>query len=541
MGSVEKSYVSKVGTRSLDEKVYCVGKFCAKKSEFIGLLFFFFIFMVKGLGLYDGQKVFTIFLVGLLGLVFLKTLGEEFTVWELAFFAVLGMTALYSYSFSGDKGPLLCVAMMFMVKGNNLKKVCGVGAFSLGFFTILRGLAELFAGVHQRALLHDKLGGEILRYCFGQPHPNVLHMTFFVFSCMLLYTLRGKRKQLLLWNTLLLGANLLLFLYTVSYTGVALCVCLFGITLWADRFPKYHFFDGMISFGALAGTVSASVVFPLLVNYDNGFTRSLILSIYNRFKLLNAYFSAYSISLWGQNISDYTKVDYQLDNSWATLLLGSGAVLCCIMVVIYIGGLYLLARQGKKWESYMVVLFLLGGMADPYLFNTSLKNLSLVFLASAGYEYQEGMQGKRIILLPRIYEYLNQPMEIPCVTGSRKRSITTKRAFAAVAAGLVLAALVMCFVHMPRKYCVASRDKDPVRNESVLEEIYVTGEMLADPEIKVFGYQDAQSPMILIDSDRIRNIESARCYVGLAILLGLGGIGFAYAVDCRSGNRFVRR
>lgn len=487
-----------------------------RRNEIISMIAATFIFMIKGMGLYDGQRIFACFLAVLFLLLAMKYAGETLFTGELAVYAVFSVVALYSYYLSRDKGLLLCFCMILLVKNCNIDSVIKAGALSLGAFGTFRGILSITGVLENKVLLHDKLGGEILRYSFGQPHPNVLHMTYLILCCMVLYCLRKDKKRLFFWNVLFMVGSIVLFLYTVSYTGLLLSILLFAlVALWV-HIPRITAFDWFISFAILLGTVSFSVVFPQIINYDNGITQSFILSIYNRFRLLNRYFSAYSVTVWGQNISDYTKVSYQLDNSWATLLLSSGGVIFCLMVVFYGVGLFLLLKQGRKLEVYIVLLLLIGGMSDPFLFNTSLKNIGLLFMGSAIYDGLYRKEGKRIMLLPTWHQFLNQYVEIRIPVWNVRNKLSGVQVFLVGIVALLASLCIMHFVHMPQIYCVAG--KDPIREGVAIEQVYVTQDVLKDSSVRVYSYRDSHTPMWMVDSDRIRRIEYGRMLLGICMV-----------------------
>ena len=68
--------------------------------------------------------------------------------------------------------------MFLMVKNCQIDRICKAGACVWGITAMFNYFLSV-AGIHEGCVaLHNKLGGEILRYSFGQPHPNVLHNIF---------------------------------------------------------------------------------------------------------------------------------------------------------------------------------------------------------------------------------------------------------------------------------------------------------------------------------------------------------------------------
>ena len=508
-----------------------------KRNEWITIIAVTLLFMMKGAGLYDGQKIFACLLIGVFVLLAAKFAGETFGVGEIAVYLVLGGIALYNYYLSRDKGLLLCFCMILLVKNVNIDYLIKSAAVSFGVFGLLRAVVSAIGIAEHKVLLHDKLGGEIIRYSFGQPHPNVMHMTYLVFCCMVLFCLQTDKRRLFFWNVLFVVGNVILFVYTVSFTGALLGVLLFFFVFIFVYFPRVLLWDWIFSFGILLGTVAYSVIFPCIINYDNEITQSLLWSLYNRFRLLNSYFSSYPITMWGQNILDLSKVNYQLDNSWATLLLGSGTVIFGIMLFFYGVGLYYLLKQGRKLEVYIVLLLLIGGLSDPFLFNTSLKNIGLLFLGSAIYSTLCGNEENKIVVFRKWNRFLNQYVKIKMPVWTDSIKLSGRKVVLEGIAALVVSLCIMQLIHMPKMYCVSG--VDPMREGVSIEEVYVTQEMLDDSSIRVYSYRDSQTPMWMVDSERVRVIEYGRMLIAIC-LISLGVICFLESCIRKKGNLLCR-
>ena len=73
-------------------------------NEILSILFFTFLFIAKGFGLYDGQHIFWLLIgVAVIPLV-MKLLGERYSVLELLVCCVISILILYNYKLSYDKG-----------------------------------------------------------------------------------------------------------------------------------------------------------------------------------------------------------------------------------------------------------------------------------------------------------------------------------------------------------------------------------------------------------------------------------------------------
>lgn len=490
-------------------------KFTITYNEILSILFFTFLFIAKGFGLYDGQHIFWLLIgVAVIPLV-MKLLGERYSVLELLVCCVISILILYNYKLSYDKGLLLCWMMFLMVKNCQIDRICKAGAYVWGITGVLNYFLSV-AGIHEGCIaLHNKLGGEILRYSFGQPHPNVLHMTYFIFCCLFLYSCKNNRDRLVFWNRVLLIGSFILFLYTVSYTGVILSIIFYFGILHFQTIHDIKRMDWFVAYGVLICSLVSSIVVPTWINLENDRFR-LLNEIFNtRLQLLNRYFDAYPVTAFGQWIFDYTRVDYQLDNSWAFLYLGGGVILFCCVCVIYFWGLYYILKQNRKMEMLIIVCLLLGGMTDPFLFNTSLKNIGLLFLGTVIYEKNCQSGKEKIVFLPRWNKYLNKVRELKIPYWKYEKILTMRLLVIIGVVALLAAWLVTSWIDMPQSYYVSTMDY-PADGVTVTSEI-VTDEILQEPSVKVYNYAGDGKSMWHVNSERIRKIEYMRTMIGVAI------------------------
>ena len=187
-------------------------------GEILYWLFFCSLFLAKGLGLYDGQAVFKLILVFAVGCLFLKLCIEKYTIGE--YFRLLFVVLLtgITYLNSGEKGLLLCGLMMIGMKYVDVKRVFQIGTAIWAVSFLFITCSSLFHMEDTVFKIHDKLGlGHIFRWSLGYPHPNVLQVSYFILAILVIYVLGDRfRPRHALW---LLGGNLLIFFYSVSYTG----------------------------------------------------------------------------------------------------------------------------------------------------------------------------------------------------------------------------------------------------------------------------------------------------------------------------------
>lgn len=481
--------------------------------QIINLLFFAILFAAKGSGFYDGNRVFSMAMLIAGVLSGMSMLGSLFTKWELVIYPLITVLILYNYYLLRDKGLILCFMMFLMMKNCEMDKVSEVGIFAWGVPGLVCAFLALCGFIDQVVLVHDKLGGEILRYSFGQPHPNVLHTTYFVFSCFVIYLVRDQ-KSIMKWNCGTLLGSFFLGLYTVSYTGMLLNFLLFAGVTYLHFVKKMLGIEWGMAYGTLWIVIIASTIMPLIMNYESVFFQSFILSIYNRFRLLNRYYGSYPLAWFGQNINNYSIIDYQLDNSWAFLFLGGGMIIFCLVLMIYVVGFYLLLKNQRRLEALFVLCFVLGGMSDPFLFNTSLKNISILFLARAVYDTVGAGESSSFAVLPKWNAFLQQTISIKMPVLNYMECRTTWKTICGIgASSLIIAFIIMQMIHMPQAY--VTRSTDPLKDISVVDNVLVSEEMLQNPEIRVFNYQGSETEMCMISTQRMRDIEYGRTFIGV--------------------------
>ena len=94
--------------------------------------------------------------------------------------------------------------------------------------------------------------------------------------------------------------------------------------------------------------------------------------------------------------------------------------------MIYCVGFYYLLMQNRKMEILVMVCLMIGGMTDPFLFNTSLKNIGMLFLGAIIYQQVDFSTKTKIIFLPKFNSCLNKSHEFKISYGGY-RKILTKR------------------------------------------------------------------------------------------------------------------
>ena len=92
-------------------------------QEFFYCLFFSLLFFAKGIGLYDGQSLFKVFLIAALACFCMKMLMTDYTVKELVILLTLLAVVLLSYFRTKEKGILFTFAIAAGLKNVSVKRI----------------------------------------------------------------------------------------------------------------------------------------------------------------------------------------------------------------------------------------------------------------------------------------------------------------------------------------------------------------------------------------------------------------------------------
>ena len=142
------------------------------------------------------------------------------------------------YFTSHEKGAFLVILLLCALKNMNLDIVFKVGAIT---WTLSFGGLFFMTSTHiirSPFKVHARLGmGRIIRWSLGYAHPNVLHISYLVLVCFLVYILRKKFRYyyLLLFE----AGNLFVFMYSLSTTGFLVTTALLILVLYWNIRKKF--------------------------------------------------------------------------------------------------------------------------------------------------------------------------------------------------------------------------------------------------------------------------------------------------------------
>lgn len=495
--------------------------------------FFILLSLAKGLGFYEGQKLFMLLVVPGLLCGLLKILASPYTRKQLSMLTILfSMTALV-YCCSRATGILFVAFLVLGMKGISVKRAFHVGLWVWAVCAVFLSIFSFFRLEHTIYRVHAKMGlGHIFRWSLGFTHPNILHITYLALCAFILYEM-GERYRLRHF-ILLMAGNLLVFLYSVSYTGFGIVAVLLIGCLYVQIRPRFCILENILANLVLPVCLILSFVLPKLL-YDNPIcdrVQALNALLNTRIWLADQFLVPEYRSLFGMDISQVVKSSMTMDNSYVMGYINYGLIPFALIIIGYFALLFYLTHRQKTRELVILVCFLAAGWTEQLLFNTSFKNITLIFLGAMLFERQDGE--KEYCILPcfqkeRWISFVGLPdlaaARAGAVWKAHKRSVLAMILAGGIAGGVLCA---VCY-EVPAGYVVQRFYTDG------LEETSVYLESADDPAYAgywVMNYKDAETPMQVITGKAVE-LETFRYYLGSILiggtagaLLGVPGIGY---------------
>ncbi len=346
--------------------------------------FFSILLFAKGIGLYDGQFLFKCFLVAAVICWAGKMAASRYCMKEIIGIALFLGLGVITYLKSGEKGILLFAMMLTGMKNIPVKRAFRIGLWTWGVSFFLLTFSSLFHMQDMGYKVHDKLGlGYIFRYGLGYAHPNVLHVSYFIFAVFLVYTWGEKYDwKRFLW--LLLG-NALVFSYSISYTGVAVVTLYLLTALYAAKKKKLNLAVKAVCMLTYPGCCLLSLWGSVLLKNHEALFRIINKIVNERLRLAQIFLVKENISIFGIKAADIITDSLTMDNAYVYLLITHGIAVFALVSAGYLYLIYVYSKENKAQELAVIVFICFMGIMEPYLFNTSFKNVIFLFLGELFY------------------------------------------------------------------------------------------------------------------------------------------------------------
>lgn len=428
-------------------------------GEVLYLLFFGSILFAKGIGFYDGQVIFKLVLVFAAACLAIKMATEKYTTEE--FLKILCVIVLcgVTYLISGEKGMLLYGMMMVGIKYVNVKRLflTGTVLWTVAFLGVtLTSLLHMEDTVYK---VHDKLGlGHIFRWSLGYPHPNVLHISYFILTVFIIYSLADKFKfKHAIW---LFAGNCLIFLYSVSYTGFIAFMCLLAGRVYLLIRKKLGFWDKLVLQMIFPLSVLLSLLVPVTIDPEGKAFKLLNKIFSQRVELGWLYLREENISLWGRRLSEIISSSKTMDNSYLFAFITYGVIPFIFLCAATMYMIYRYLKEERYLETLIIISIVIGGITEPFLYNTSFKNLSFVFMGDLLFRNEKGKKEWSLIPWQKfpIKNMFQLQMKIPISNIKILKATKRKKYLAGTLGAVFLLLAVNLFVPYPVGYVVYRAD-----------------------------------------------------------------------------------
>lgn len=503
-------------------------------GEILYICFFSLMLAAKGVGLYDGQGLYKVLFLTAMILAVAKICMTKYSASEwIMLIGISGVTGAV-YLVSREKGILLCAAVVLAIKNVSVKKLFRVGAWVWGITMLGNVFYHLIFLENSGYKVHEKLGlGHIFRWDLGFSHPNVLHIAYLTMAAFIVYNL-GKKYD---WKAMLglMAGNLLIFLYSVSYTGI-LMVTLYLVTAWYGNVRKEL---GRVEYGLL------ELVFPvcLFLSFLSPFLLpeklfNIVNQIFStRLSLAKYFLVEENIRLFGNNLAEITTYQLTMDNSYVFAFIIYGIVFFLLIVIGYLGTVHRQIKNKEMGSLIMIAAFLIAGISEPFLFNTSFKNITLVFVGEFLFSCFQKKDRKEW----GICSVCDRNIEVISLNSCKWAKMLSKLwhlkknriLVFSVSVGIIVGMFIGIFIRMPEGYIVPRSQADMESEETYYLE---NGDDIRYTGYHIMDYQDSETKMQLFEGNIVR-VERIRKAVSAANIAAIVTGGIYFVIELVRGIR----
>lgn len=339
-------------------------------------LFFGLMTAAKGIGLDSGDRLYYALSAAALFFVACKLCLTEYTHKELAVTGLLCLVALLAFFNSGRPGIVLSVLAIVGMKDINLQGLFRMGLAIFGtcfLFTVLFAAA----GVIPNALaVHEKGGiGEVIRWGMGYSTGNVFHISYFILVVFIVYCM-GEKYRIKSMLCLFAG-NLLVFAFSLSYTGVAVTSFYLLLNLYAVSRKKLCLAEKILCFLPLPFCLLFSFVSPFLVKYPIGQRLNELLQARPGFSYY--FLTSQPITLLGTRMKNVPNFWIIMDNGYVYFLMTFGLIAFLLFFGAYAVVVKRCVKKSALTELAMIFSFLLYGIMEQFISNAFM-NISILFM-----------------------------------------------------------------------------------------------------------------------------------------------------------------
>lgn len=360
----------------------------------------------KGIGWYDGMTIYKIIFVGASGCILLKLILSKHTIKEWCFIIVALSFGIINMIIAGDKGILIYILLILGIKNVSVNRMIKVGTVIwIGCF----GGNFLFFVMQQckgMALVHEKMGfNAIIRWGMGYSHPNVFHISYAICALFMILLFRWSKKNVIKVSGILFAGNILIFLYSLSYTGFLLTSFILAAFIYFAFREKRTKIEDLLIQAILPACLLYAIGLPLIFREGvvSDSCRTFVNNLTNSRLIASQVYLEKGVTLFGKNLADFNTA-MALDSSYLFLLISGGTILFVLIMFIYLKAIRSFLVNDEKKALQATLPILVAGTFEPFLFNTSFKNLSFIFIGQYIWEILKGKNEKKEVGITNVGE-----------------------------------------------------------------------------------------------------------------------------------------
>ncbi len=368
----------------------------AKRSY---LMFFLLMIFAKGIGLDSGDRLY--YLLGGAACLCVggKLLLTTYSKKEVLMVCSLLLAAGLAFLNSGRLGIVLSVLAITGMKGMDRKQLFRLGTVVYGGAFLCMILLSGYGLIENSMAVHEKGGIEVIRWGMGYSTGNVFHVSYFILLVLLCLQL-GRRFRMRHLGILMTG-NLLVFAFSLSYTGVAVSAVYLLLNFYAVRRKKLSSAEKVLCQLFLPGCVIFSYAAPFLLEYP--LVRRLDTLLQARLSFSAHYLHHEPLTLLGGRMTQIPEFWIIMDNGYVYCLMTFGILFAGLLflgygrlIAGYSGWLPLHGKKEERLQELAVIFsYCLYGIMEQFITNAFM-NLSLFFLAELLFApEQEGKPGMK--------------------------------------------------------------------------------------------------------------------------------------------------
>lgn len=343
-------------------------------------LFFAIMVFAKGVGLDSGDKIYYVLSAIACVCVIVKLVLTKYNEKQAAAMILLCLIAFVAYRNSGRMGIVLSVLAIVGMKDMELSKLFHLGAIIYGISFCSTVLLSATGLIHNPLVVHEKGNiGEIIRWGMGYSTANVFHISYFILCVFLVYT--WKRKYSLTRLLLLMLGNILVFVFSLSYTGVAVTTFYLFLSFYAIRKERLNIVEKIICQFPLPLCLLFSFAGPFLLKYP--VMQKVDQMVQARLSFSQYFLQNQPITLFGTRMKDIPSFWVIMDNGYVYIFMTFGIIvfaLFCIGYALLIAKYSGINKEKERLPELAIIFsFLLYGIMEQFISNAFM-NLSLLFM-----------------------------------------------------------------------------------------------------------------------------------------------------------------